>query len=50
MNNYIDFKGVGIYKKIKNKHFDDLVKKIRLRFKAELVTAKGEAAYFVYPW
>lgn len=40
MNNYIDFKGVGIYKKIANEHFDRLVKNIRLKFKAELVTTK----------
>lgn len=40
MNNYIDFQGVGIYKKIANKHFDRLVKNIRLKFKAQLVTTK----------
>lgn len=47
MNKYINFKGIGIYKKIANPHFDKLVKKIRLKYKAELVTTKKtkEAIY-----
>lgn len=40
MNNYITFKGYGIYKKIANPHFDKLVKNIRAKFKAYLITTK----------
>ena len=40
MNHYIDYKGVGIYKRIRNKYFDKLVKDIRSRFKAHLITTK----------
>ncbi len=40
MNYYSKFVGVGIYKKIANPYFDDLVKRIRSRFRAELVTSK----------
>lgn len=40
MNYYTTYKGYGIYKKIANPHFDALVKKIRSRFKAYLITTK----------
>ena len=40
LNKFIDFKGYAIYKKINNFYFDDLVRKIRLRFKANLITTK----------
>jgi len=40
MNHHIEFKGVGIYKRISNKYFDKLVKDIRSRFKAHLITTK----------
>ncbi len=40
MNNYITFKGYGIYKRLNNKYFDWLVRKIRSRFKAYLITTK----------
>lgn len=40
MNNYITFKGYGIYKKIANPYFDKLVKNIRAKFKAYLITTK----------
>lgn len=40
MNNYLNFKGYGIYKRIKNPYFDNLVKKIRLVHKATLITTK----------
>lgn len=40
MNYYTNYKGYGIYKKIANPHFDALVKKIRSRFKAYLITTK----------
>ena len=37
MNRHINFKGFAIYKKINNKYFEDLVKKTRSRFKANLI-------------
>lgn len=40
MNNYITFKGYGIYKKIANSYFDKLVRDIRSKFKAYLITTK----------
>lgn len=40
MNNVISFKGYAIYKRINNKHFDQLVRNIRSRFKAYLITTK----------
>ncbi len=40
MNGRVSFKGFAIYKKINNPYFDTLVKKIRSRFKAYLITTK----------
>ena len=40
MNKYITFEGFAIYKKINNHYFDKLVKDIRSRFKAILITTK----------
>ncbi|AUX17503.1 lysophospholipid acyltransferase family protein [Flavobacterium columnare] len=40
MNKYIKFEGFGVYKKIKNPYFDRLVKKIRSKFKATLISTK----------
>jgi KDO2-lipid IV(A) lauroyltransferase len=40
MNYNVKFKGIGIYKKIANPYFDKMVKKIRSKFKAELVDTK----------
>lgn len=40
INRHITFDGYAIYKRIRNKHFDKLVKKIRSRFKAHLITTK----------
>ena len=40
MNYKINFKGYAIYKKIANPYFDKLVKNIRSRFKAYLITTK----------
>ena len=40
MNYHINFTGVGIYKKIANPYFDKLVKRIRSKFKATLITTK----------
>jgi KDO2-lipid IV(A) lauroyltransferase len=40
MNSKITFRGFAIYKQIANRHFDKLVRDIRSRFKAELITTK----------
>jgi len=40
MNKYISFNGYAIYKKIANPHFDKLVRGIRSKFKAYLITTK----------
>lgn len=40
MNYHANFKGFGIYKKLANPYFDKLVKRIRSKFKAELITTK----------
>ncbi|WP_396158321.1 lysophospholipid acyltransferase family protein [Flavobacterium sp.] len=40
MNYYITFEGYGIYKKINNRYFDKLVKDIRSKFKATLITTR----------
>lgn len=40
LNYYINFKGFGIYKKIRNPYFDKLVRNIRSRFGADLITTK----------
>jgi KDO2-lipid IV(A) lauroyltransferase len=37
MNSKISFKGYAIYKKLNNKYFDKLVRKIRSKFDAELI-------------
>lgn len=38
MNKHIDFEGFAIYKKIANKYFDKLVRDIRSKFKATLIS------------
>lgn len=38
MNKHISFEGYAIYKKIANKHFDKLVRDIRSKFKATLIS------------
>lgn len=40
MNKHITFNGYAIYKKIANKHFDKLIRDIRSKFKAYLITTK----------
>lgn len=40
INKYMDYHGYAIYKKLRNKHFDELIKKIRRRFGASLITTK----------
>lgn len=41
LGTYIDFKGFGIYKKIKNPYFDKMVRDIRSRFDAVLIDTKS---------
>ncbi|HAH54488.1 MAG TPA: lipid A biosynthesis acyltransferase [Flavobacterium sp.] len=45
MNSYIKFNGYAIYKKIVNPYFDKLVRSIRARFKANLITTKKTIQY-----
>ena len=40
MNHHITFSGYAIYKRIRNKYFDKLVRDIRSKFKAYLITTK----------
>lgn len=40
MNSHVTFEGYGIYKKINNPYFDKLVRDIRSKFKATLITNK----------
>ncbi|CAM3911827.1 lysophospholipid acyltransferase family protein [Flavobacterium branchiophilum] len=40
LNQQVAFKGFGVYKKINNPYFDQLVKKIRARFGATLISTK----------
>ena len=40
MNDHIKFPGYAIYKRIANKYFDKLVRDIRSKFKANLITTK----------
>jgi Kdo2-lipid IVA lauroyltransferase/acyltransferase len=40
INHHITFSGFAIYKRIRNKHFDKLVHRIRSKFKAYLITTK----------
>lgn len=44
INSKINFEGYAIYKRINNKYFDGLVKKIRSRFKAHLISSKQTIA------
>ncbi|MFY0714211.1 lysophospholipid acyltransferase family protein [Seonamhaeicola sp. NFXS20] len=37
---YINFKGLAVYKKLRNKHFDKLVRNIRSKFNTELISTK----------
>jgi KDO2-lipid IV(A) lauroyltransferase len=40
MNSHASFRGYAIYKRLANEYFDRLVRKIRSRFKATLITTK----------
>ncbi len=44
MNHYITFNGYAIYKKIANEYFNKLIKNIRSKFKAYLITTKETKA------
>jgi KDO2-lipid IV(A) lauroyltransferase len=44
MNKYINFTGYAIYKQVANPYFDRLVKSIRSKFKAHLITTKETAS------
>ena len=44
MNSKVSFKGYGIYKKVNNKYFDRLVRRIRSKFDAELISIDKTAA------
>ena len=48
MNNHITYRGYGIYKKIANQYFDKLVKDIRTKFKAYLITTKETKSTIEY--
>ncbi|MCL6295824.1 lysophospholipid acyltransferase family protein [Jejuia spongiicola] len=40
LQNYINFKGLAVYKKLANRHFDKLVRDIRTKFKTSLISTK----------
>jgi KDO2-lipid IV(A) lauroyltransferase len=48
MNSKISYKGYGIYKKINNKYFDSLARKIRSKFDAELIPINKTAEVIAY--
>ena len=47
MNAYVTYSAFAIYKKIANPYFDKLVRKIRSRFKAYLITTKETIPYII---
>lgn len=47
MNNYVNFSGFAIYKKLANPYFDKLVRNIRSRFKANLITTKETIPFII---
>lgn len=40
LQRYVDYKGYAIYKRLANKYFDKMVKKIRAKYNTELITTK----------
>ncbi|MDD7885641.1 lysophospholipid acyltransferase family protein [Flavivirga sp. 57AJ16] len=40
LQNYINFKGLAVYKKLANKHFDKLIRGIRSKFNTTLISTK----------
>ena len=47
MNAYVTFSAFAIYKKIANPYFDKLVRNIRSRFKASLITTKETVPFII---
>lgn len=47
MNAYIKYNGFAIYKKIANPYFDKLVRNIRSKFKATLITTKETVPFII---
>jgi len=47
MNAYVTYSAFAIYKKIANPYFDKLVRNIRSRFKASLITTKETVPYII---
>jgi len=45
IQNYIDFKGLAVYKKLANPYFDKLVKSIRSKFNTSLISTKETISY-----
>lgn len=46
IENYINFKGLAVYKKLANPYFDKLVRHIRSKFNTTLISTKETIAYF----
>ena len=44
LQNYINFKGLAVYKKLANKHFDKLVRAIRAKFNTTLISTRDTIA------
>jgi KDO2-lipid IV(A) lauroyltransferase len=40
MQRHVKSKGYGVYKRLKNKYFDELIKEIRAKYNTELITTK----------
>ncbi len=40
LQRYVNHKGYGVYKQLKNKYFDRLVKRLRARYNTQLITTK----------
>ncbi|MGM5631773.1 lysophospholipid acyltransferase family protein [Apibacter raozihei] len=40
MNKYLNFKGFGVYKKLRNKYFDQMIRNVRGKFGGTLVNSK----------
>ncbi len=45
IQNYINFKGLAVYKKLANPHFDKLVRNIRSKFDTALISTKETIGY-----
>ena len=48
MNSKVSFKGYGIYKRVNNKYFDRLVRRIRSKFDAELIPIDKTSAVIAH--